>query len=159
MARPSKFKPEFVEQAKKLCALGAIDAELANFFGVAVSTVALWKVQHKEFSDALKVGKVQADRRVESALYRRAIGYEHDEVDLRVVGTKLVKTPIRKAYPPDTTACIFWLKNRKPNDWRDKHEHEHGGKDGKPIEHKHEHDLTDDELAAIVRRRSSSSGG
>jgi hypothetical protein len=128
MARPSKYKEEFAQQAAKLCKLGATDAQLADFFEVAVSTVALWKVQHKEFSDAIKVPKAEADERVEQSLYRRALGYEHDEVDIRVVGGEIMKTPIRKYYPPDTTAAIFWLKNRKPTDWRDKQEMEHTGR-------------------------------
>lgn len=130
MARPSKYKPEFVKQAAKLCSLGATDAQLADFFEVAVSTVALWKVQHKEFSDAIKVPKAEADVRVEQSLYRRAMGYEHDEVDIRVVGGELVQTPIRKVYPPDTTAAIFWLKNRKPEDWREKIDHTLANPDG-----------------------------
>ena len=128
MARPTKFKPEFVEQAKKLCALGATDAELADFFRVAVRTIDLWKVSQPEFLQSLNVGKAVADKRVEQSLYRRALGYEHDETDIRVIGPKLVKTDIRKYYPPDTTACIFWLKNRKSKEWRDKQEIEHTGK-------------------------------
>jgi hypothetical protein len=118
--RPSKYKPEYAQQASKLCALGATDAQLADFFEVAISTVALWKVQHQEFSDAVKVPKAEADMRVEQSLYRRAMGYEHDEVDIRVVGGEVVQTPIRKYYPPDSTAMIFWLKNRQPGEWRDK---------------------------------------
>lgn len=125
--RPSKYKEEFAGQAKKLCALGATDAQLADFFEVAVSTVALWKVQHPEFSDALRVSKEEADAKVEQSLYRRAMGYEHDETDIRVVGGEIVQTPLRKFYPPDTTACIFWLKNRKPAEWRDKVEQELSG--------------------------------
>lgn len=125
--RPSKYKPEFAEQAGKLCALGATDAQLADFFEVAVSTVALWKVEHKEFSDAIKVPKEEANDRVEQSLYRRAMGYEHDEVDIRVVNGEMVMTPIRKVYPPDTTAAIFWLKNRRPAEWREKVEMEHSG--------------------------------
>lgn len=120
--RPSKYKPEFAKQAAKLCKLGATDAELAEFFEVAVSTIGLWKVKHKEFSDAQKMGKDESDARVERSLYLRALGYEHDEVDIRVVDKSIVQTPIRKYYPPDTTAAIFWLKNRKPEDWRDKTE-------------------------------------
>jgi hypothetical protein len=127
MARPTKYKPEYAEQAAKLCRLGATDAQLADFFEVAVSTVALWKVEHKAFSDAIKVPKAEADERVEQSLYRRAMGYEHDEVDIKVVAGELVKTPIRKFYPPDTTAAIFWLKNRRPAEWRDKQELEHSG--------------------------------
>ena len=55
--RPSKYKDEFAGQAAKLCKLGATDAQLADFFGVAISTVALWKVEHPAFSDALRVAK------------------------------------------------------------------------------------------------------
>jgi len=125
--RPSKYKVEYAGQAAKLCRLGATDAQLADFFDVSVSTVSLWKVEHKEFSDALKVPKDEADRKVEQSLYRRAMGYEHDETDVRVVNNTIVTTPLRKHYPPDTTAAIFWLKNRQPTKWRDKQELEHSG--------------------------------
>lgn len=131
--RPTKYKDEYATQAAKLCALGATDAQLADFFEVAVSTIALWKVQHKQFSDAIMVPKQEADDRVEQSLYRRALGYVHDEVDIRVIEGQVVQTPIRKHYPPDTAAMIFWLKNRRKDDWRDKHDHEHSGKDGGPI--------------------------
>ena len=125
--RPSKYKPEFAAQAAKLCKLGATDAQLADFFEVAVSTINLWKVQHSEFSESIKVPKAEADERVEQSLYRRALGYEHDETDIRVVDHAIIQTPTRKHYPPDTTAAIFWLKNRKPDAWRDKQEMEHSG--------------------------------
>lgn len=127
MGRPSKYKPEFAEQAKKLAVLGATDAQMADFLEVSISTFSLWKVEHPKFSESLKVAKEEADKRVEHSLYQRAMGYEHDEVDIRVVAGELKMTPIRKHYPPDTTACIFWLKNRKPKEWRDKVEHEHSG--------------------------------
>ena len=55
--RPSKYKPEHAKAAAKLCKLGATDAQLADFFEVSVSTINLWKVQHKEFSESLKDGK------------------------------------------------------------------------------------------------------
>lgn len=132
--RPTSYKKEYAEQAKKLCLLGATDAQLADFFEVAISTVALWKVKHKEFSDAIKVPKSEADERVEQSLYRRAMGYEHDEVDIKVVAGQIIETPIRKYYPPDTAAMIFWLKNRKKEEWRDKIEHEVGGPNGGPIQ-------------------------
>lgn len=127
MARPSKYKPEFVEQASKLCALGATDIEIADFFGVTTVTLWRWKGEYPEFCNALKVAKEEADQRVERSLFARANGYEHNEVDIRVVDHAIVKTPIRKYYAPDTTACIFWLKNRQPTKWRDKAEVEHSG--------------------------------
>lgn len=129
--RPSKFQPEFVTQAEKLCALGATDMEVADFFEVDVRTVYRWKAENEAFCQALKTGKEVADERVERSLYARANGYEHDEVDIRVVGGEIVQTPIRKYYPPDTTAAIFWLKNRRQDDWRDRQEHT--GPNGSPI--------------------------
>lgn len=128
--------------------MGATDAQLADFFEVSVSTINLWKVEHPEFSESIKVPKSQANERVAQSLYRRAMGYEHDEVDIRVVQGELVQTPIRKYYPPDTAAAIFWLKNRDPDEWREKVELEHAGKNGGAILHAHE--LTDDALLAIA---------
>lgn len=127
MARPSKFKPEFIAQAEKLCKLGATDLEIADFFEIDVRTLYRWKGDNEEFCQALKVGKDVADERVERSLFARANGYEHDEVDIRVLGGEIVQTPIRKFYPPDTTACIFWLKNRKPEGWREKVDLAHSG--------------------------------
>lgn len=122
MGRPSKYRPEFVEQAKKLCRLGATDIEIADFFGITVRTLFNWKNEHDDFFHALNESKTIPDERVERSLFHRAIGYEHDEVDIRVIDHQIVKTQIRKYYPPDTTACIFWLKNRRPDLWRDKRE-------------------------------------
>lgn len=127
MARPSKFKSEYVEQAKKLALLGATDKEIADFFEVSDRTLNRWKLESEEFRQSLKSGKEVADERVERSLFSRALGYEHDEVDIRVIFNEIVKTPIRKFYPPDTTACIFWLKNRRPDQWRDKQDIEHSG--------------------------------
>jgi hypothetical protein len=125
--RPTKYKPDYVAQAAKLCALGATDAEMADFFEVTLSTFSLWKVKYAEFSDSLKSGKDIADRRVETALYNRAMGYSHEDTDIRVIEGQVVMTPMIKNYPPDTTAAIFWLKNRQPEQWRDKREIGHSG--------------------------------
>lgn len=133
MARPSKFKEEFIGQAEKLCKLGATDIELADFFEVEVRTLYRWKSENEKFCQALKAGKAESDDRVERSLFARANGYEHDEVDIRVVGGEIVQTPIRKYYPPDTTAAIFWLKNRKPGEWRETKAVELTGADGGPV--------------------------
>ncbi len=120
MGRPTEFKPEYVQQAQEQCEQGATDQELADFFDVSARTLYRWKNTYPEFCQALKAGKAPTDERVERSLFERAVGYERDEVDIRVVNGEIVQTPIRKFYPPDTTAAIFWLKNRKPSDWRDK---------------------------------------
>lgn len=133
--RPSKFKPEFVSQASKLAALGATDREAAEFFEVNEATLYRWKHEHVEFCEALKVGKAQADARVEQSLYRRALGYAHDAVKIAVNASgEVTEVPFVEHYPPDTTAAIFWLKNRKPEEWRDVKAQEHSGPGGAPIQ-------------------------
>lgn len=118
--RPSKYQPEVAEQAYKLCLLGATDKEMADFFGVAESTFHLWKKEHKEFSEALKRGKIIADADVAKSLYHRALGYSHPEDKIFNDNGEPLIVPTTKHYPPDPTAAIFWLKNRKPAEWRDK---------------------------------------
>lgn len=122
MARPSKYKPEFNEQAFKLCLMGATDKELAQFFEVDERTINEWKQSKEGFSQSLKRGKDLADANVGARLYERALGYEHPSEDIKVINDEVVRIPIIKVYPPDTTACIFWLKNRQPAKWRDKQE-------------------------------------
>lgn len=124
--RPSTYVPAFADQAEKLCRLGATDRDLADFFGVDEATINRWKVRYPDFCKSLKIGKEEADNRVEQSLYRRALGYSHDAVKIfNNEGTALV-VPYVEHFPPDTTACIFWLKNRKPAAWRDKHDVEMG---------------------------------
>lgn len=123
--RPSEFKEEYCAQAVKLCRLGATDKDLADFFGKAVSTISLWKTQHPEFSDALKKGKAVSDSKVADSLYRRACGWKHKSEKIFQYEGCPVTVPFIEKFPPDTVACIFWLKNRRPDLWRDKHDVEH----------------------------------
>ena len=118
--RPTKYKKEFCIQAEKLCRKGFIDTEIADFFEVNVDTIYEWKKRHSEFSDALKSGKRYSDDAVVSALYNRALGYEVTEVknEEGSQGNKVVSH--KKHIAGDTTAQIFWLKNRQPEQWRDK---------------------------------------
>lgn len=116
--RPSAYRPEFTALVEKLAKLGATDEEIADVLGVSETTLGRWKRTLVEFSDALKRGKILADANVADRLYQRALGFEHDDVDIRVVGGKIRKTKIRKIYPPDTAAAFIWLKNRRA--WRDK---------------------------------------
>lgn len=125
--RPSKYSPAFAEQATKLCKLGATDRELADFFKVSESTLNNWKSAHPEFMESLKRGKDESDARVEQSLYRRALGYSHDSMHVSNYQGEVTLTPIVEHYAPDTVACIFWLKNRKPELWRDKVETAHSG--------------------------------
>jgi hypothetical protein len=127
--RPSDYEPEFAEQAKKLCRLGATDMELADFFDVDVRTIYRWKHAHEEFCHAVTCGKEAADARVERALYNRAVGYSHPAVKIFMPAgaAKPVYADYTEHVPPDPGAAFNWLKNRKPDVWRDKQEVEHSG--------------------------------
>lgn len=120
MGRKSTYQKAYCEQAKKLCKLGAIDADLADFFGVSVVTLNAWKNKHPEFLKSLKESKSEADSRVVRALYERAIGYSHPEDKIFNNNGSPLIVPTVKHYAPDTVAAFIWLKNRMPDDWRDK---------------------------------------
>lgn len=135
VGRPTLYKDEYVEMARKFCLLGATDIELADFFEVAESTLNLWKIEYPAFSESIKKGKAQADANVADRLYQRAMGFEHPEVHVSNYQGEITLTPIQKIYAPDPTAAIFWLKNRQRAKWRDKQDYEHTGADGGPIDH------------------------
>ena len=122
MARPTDYREEYNEQAYNYCLLGATDNELALFFDVCVATINNWKNDYPEFLDALKRGKEMADARVARALFSRATGYSHEDVDIKMYDGEIIETPTVKHYPPDATSMIFWLKNRQPEKWREKRE-------------------------------------
>lgn len=128
MARPSKYKEEYNEQAYKLCLLGATDKDMADFFEVDEATINRWKESKEGFCESLKRGKQLADANVASKLYHRAIGYEHKEIiTASFQGEITDMKEVIKHYAPDTTAAIFWLKNRDKKNWRDKQDIEHSG--------------------------------
>lgn len=102
---------------------GLTDEQIAHNVGVSTKTLYEWKKTHGEISEALKRGKAVVDYEVENALLKRALGYEYTEERIEVSekdGKKVIQTV--KQVVPDTTAQIFWLKNRKPDKWRDKQE-------------------------------------
>lgn len=118
--RPSKFRPEFCERARAMCEAGAVDHEIAEALEISLTSLYVYKNQFPEFSHALKRGKAVADDAVEAALFRRATGYSHDAVKIMQYEGAPIEVPYVEHYAPDTTAAIFWLKNRRPADWRDK---------------------------------------
>lgn len=145
MGRPTDYKEEYNEQAYKLCLLGATDEELATFFEVDERTINNWKKAHPEFFQSIKKGKDIADANVADRLYQRAMGFEHDSEEIKVVDHAIERVKVRKIYAPDPTSAIFWLKNRQGKRWRDKQEVEHSG----GIERRFK-DLPDDELEARI---------
>lgn len=107
--RPTSFKPEYTEQVEKLCLLGATDEQLAIFFSVSIQTIHNWKKKHPDFFDALKRGKQNADIEVVNSLFKKAMN-------------------------GDTTAQIFWLKNRQTESWRDRKEVDLNAGNASPFE-------------------------
>lgn len=114
---------------------GLTDEQIAQNMGIHVATLYRWQEKYSDICDALKRGKAPIDQKVENALLKRAIGYQYEEIvtDVEEYPTSLVdengdvitksikKTrTILKTALPDTTAQIFWLKNRRPDRWRDK---------------------------------------
>lgn len=113
---------------------GLNDEQIAEKLRISKDTFYRYKKEHSDFSDSLKKGKEIVDYEVENALLKRALGYEYTEItreerynrdtqEYEMVVTK----EVIKQVSPDTTAQIFWLKNRKPKEWREKHEIEHSG--------------------------------
>lgn len=133
---------------------GLIDEQIAHNLGVSYASFKTYKKQYEELREALKKGKEVVNREVENALLKRALGYRYDEVtqeqvknsetgELELVVTKVVT----KEVAPDTTAQIFWMKNREPEKWRDKKDVEHRGeiKYSNPYEN-----LTEEQLIRLA---------
>lgn len=145
---PTKYKPEYAEQARKYCLLtAATDEQLASFLGVSTKTIDNWKNRHPDFLQAVQEGKKIADANVAEGFYRRAVGIEFTEVTRELVGTELTVTKeVTKFIPPDAGAALNWLKNRQPQDWRDKVEVAHSGK----IDTNDLSTLSDEQLAKLL---------
>ena len=96
---------------------GLTDEQIAKNIGINRTTLYDWKKKELEFSEALKKGKEVIDFEVENALLKRALGYEYEE---ETYENGILTKKVKKHVAPDTTAQIFWLKNRKPNNWKDR---------------------------------------
>lgn len=133
MARKGKYEdwitPEGLLKVEGWARDGLTDEQIAANIGIRAGTLYDWKNRFPDFSEALKKGKEVVDRQVENALLKRALGYTYEEItrepvlnpDTGKVELTITKTVIKQVVP-DTTAQIFWLKNRKPEAWRDKRE-------------------------------------
>lgn len=119
VGRPKALQDIDLELLTRLCKLGLTDEQLADFYEVSVATIYNAKNRDQEFLEAIKKGKEIADAAVGEALYQRATGYEHEAVKIQQYEGQIIETPYIKHYAPDTTAAIFWLKNRRRDDWRD----------------------------------------
>ncbi len=142
---------------ERLVGAGLNDSQIAGFLGIAPETFTGWKNKYQVVRRIVDTARMERDVKVFDALYKRAIGYENPEEDIRVVDKALVITPILKHYPGDVRAQELWLFNRMPQDWKSKTNIELTGKDGGPMEHVN---LTPEQaaeaLASLGLRRAAS---
>lgn len=125
MARPSKYETHVaprLEEVKDWCRNGATDEEIAKRLGISYSSFKEYKKEFSAFSATLKESKDIVDSQVESALLKRALGYDYEEItqERNDKGQLVVTKIVHKQVVPDTTAQIFWLKNRRPDKWKEK---------------------------------------
>ncbi len=127
------YRPGFCEIAKGLCVLGATNEELGERFGVTKETIQQWQHRYPDFKKAIHEGRDGIDARIAASLAHRAMGFSHPDEHIHV-GKSGQVTRVRtvKQYPPDTAAAQFWLKNRRPQAWKDRVEHT--GAQGGPID-------------------------
>lgn len=118
--RPTSFKPEYVEQAYRLTLLGLTLEEMAKVFDVTYATVQEWKSGVCEFSDAIKRGGAIADGMVTDSLFQNATGHAGEKIFYDHQSGEIVRADTR--HKPDPVSAIFWLKNRQPHIWRDRHD-------------------------------------
>lgn len=147
--RPTKYDPKNTPKLAYAMALaGRTDAQIADFLEVSEQTLNTWKKEHPEFLESLKAGKQEPDDMVERSLFERATGYDNKDA-VKIFMPANAEEPVYAPYiehvVPDVTAQIFWLKNRRPDRWRDRQEIT--GRDGGPIEI---HELNQEERAARI---------
>lgn len=121
--RPTEYKKEYCLAAEAFAMLGMTDKQIAEKFKVTETTLNNWKNKHPEFVESLKKGKEEPDDKVERSLFERATGYVNKnavKIFMPANAPEPIYAPYEEHVAPDVTAQIFWLKNRRPDRWRDK---------------------------------------
>jgi hypothetical protein len=116
--QPTSYKPEHCELAHNYCLLGATNEVLGDFFGVTSRTIDNWIASHPDFADAVRRGRAVADAVVVRALFDRAKGFSHEVSRTTLYQGKERTITNTVSYPPDTQACMFWLRNRQRQYWQ-----------------------------------------
>jgi hypothetical protein len=117
--RPTAYKPENAKIARCACMLGATNETLAARFDVCRRTIDSWIASIPEFSIAVTQGRAGADEAVVSSLFARATGMEQKTTKVFCHRGQPVTADYTVQLPPDVRACIFWLRNRRPEQWRE----------------------------------------
>jgi hypothetical protein len=120
VGRPSKYDKIDLAQVQRIAELHMTDKEISYALGISPQTLDTYKKKYPKFLESLKKGKAVTDQKVVLSLFQRATGYTAPDVHISTYEGKVTKTAILKHHPPDPTACIFWLKNRQPEQWRDR---------------------------------------
>lgn len=120
IGRPTSYQTYMLPIVRSMAKAGCTEWDIAEGLGIDTSTLWMWKSKYPRFSNALELGKKQSTKRVERALYHRAVGYTHKAEKVFNDKGKILKTEITEHLPPDTNAAIFWLKNKKPEAWQDR---------------------------------------
>ena len=127
--RPTLYQSEFAEIARQACAEGATNLALATRLGVARGTIDNWIATVPEFGEAVREGRAVADDAVVAALYARATGFKQPATKFFHYHGETKREEHTMHLPPDTHACIFWLRNRRPEEWREKRDPEPEARD------------------------------
>ena len=150
----SKYREDFPRRAKEYAEMGLIDTQIARNLGISQKTFYTYQEKYPQFLQAIRDGKVSPNKEVENALFNSATGMEVTEVTIETIVDKngnelevLKKKTVTKELPPNYSSIAFWLKNRMPDEWRDKQEIDHnfegtvfqlppadGGSQQKPVE-------------------------
>ena len=118
--RPTLYRRENAELARKFCMLGAINKDLAGLFEVARRTIDNWITNIPEFAESVRQGRDVADAAVVEKLHSRAVGYSYEAKKVFLYRGEPVTVNYTVRYPPETTACMFWLRNRCRRHWLEK---------------------------------------
>ena len=130
----STYDPSYDAVAYELYSKGKVDRDVAEAVGCSLKTVRNWRKQFPSFLQAFKEGKAEADKKVERALFERAVGYSHADEKIFCQDGRIHRAPTVKHYPPCMNAIQFWLTNRQPDVWKHRQHQEITGKDGGPIQ-------------------------
>jgi hypothetical protein len=122
----SSYKEEYPTIAEKATRVGFTVKELADLFNVTPTVINRWILKHADFAAAIRLGRGHADDRIERNLFMRACGYDYIAEKPMNVGGQIEIAQYKEHVKPDIVAQIFWLKNRRPENWRDVQQHEHG---------------------------------